>query len=205
MNNITKFGSYLILIVAAIIGIFIIYILAINLIPISNPYMNFDGTSESYTLSGQYCTVIFNAKPLIIRPQNNVTVFRSVKNISIDNWNGETILKNGSVIQINHKENIMNQNSIILQNINVKIFFDNVTINKGNNQILVEGYISKFYDRILKSNSNYEIIIPNNQVNSIYLGEEEFTDFKYISFEMDNTSYVALRPGKIGSDLPNSR
>lgn len=199
MDNITKYISYFILIILAIFGLIIAYIIIINLIPISNPTINFDGTSESYIFTGKYCSVRFDSDVILFASQNkhNATVFRLVKNITVDNWNGEIIAKNGSHIQFNYNENRTKKNQIILQNINVNIFFDNLTLHRDNNYIQIEGNISRYHVRALKSNGNNKITIPNTHIKSIYINDETITDFKTISFEMDNSSYVDLIPGKI--------
>lgn len=194
-DNIKKICSITFILGLIIFGLIIICLLIINLIPISNPIINFDGTSESYSLTGQNCNVRFAAKNICLTHQNDVHVFRSVKNISIVNWNGDIISKKGYNIQVNYKENRTNVNTY--RDIYTNLLFDNVTIIKDNNRIDIKGYINQYYNRKLESNGYNKITISNTQANSIFIESEKFTNFKAVSFEMDNNSYVDLISGEI--------
>ena len=176
--------------IGLLVGIIVIFALVISLLPISNPSMTFEGTSKSYTLSGQYCTVIFNADSLVLRLQNDDILLRSVKNISIENWDGETILKNGSYIQINYKENLMDKYPINFQNIDVNVYFENVTIIRTDDRTYVEGYTS--HNRMFSSGDSGITIPSSKQIKSINVGGEEFTDFKNVNFNLDDTSNIDL-------------
>lgn len=176
--------------IGLLVGIIVIFALVISLLPISNPSMTFEGTSKSYTLSGQYCTVIFNADSLVLRLQNDDILLRSVKNISIENWDGETILKNGSYIQINYKENLMDKYPIIFQNIDVNVYFENVTIIRTDDLTYVEGYTS--HNSMFSSGDSGITIPSSKQIKSINVGGEEFTDFKNVNFNLDDTSNIDL-------------
>lgn len=180
--------------IGLLVGIIVIFALVISLLPISNPSMTFEGTSKSYTLSGQYCTVIFNADSLVLRLQNDDILLRSVKNISIENWDGETILKNGSYIQINYKENLMDKYPIIFQNIDVNVYFENVTIIRTDDLTYVEGYTS--HNSMFSSGDSGITIPSSKQIKSINVGGEEFTDFKNVNFNLDDTSNIDLLHAK---------
>lgn len=177
----------IIFIILIILGLIYIYFFVAP----ADPSIYFSGNSESYNIEGKKSDVEFKANSIYFN--QNITVFRYAKNISVENWNGEIYLLNDSDyhIQVNFKENHL----ILLKNVYVSIYFDNLTI-KSNSKINVEGFRSEDYcERIIRSKGKVDIYY--SAVNSISINGDDIKDFKTISFEMGDISYIDLIHGKI--------
>lgn len=153
---------------------------------VTNANSRFDGTSEYYNVMGQNSNIQFKAEKVYFMA--NTAVFRSVNNINIEKWDEECISKNSSpAIQINYKDDVYS----ILSYVDADIRFKNSSIIWSNsNQIQIEGYINENWPYELKSNC--QVMVTDQVADSVFIGSEEFTDFKSISFEMDNSSHFSL-------------
>ncbi len=168
-----------------------------------NPATNFKGSSESFNFIGQYSYIQFKAKEIILLTRG--TKFFSVNNITIESSNGEIKLINYSYeIYVSANEGVYQQ----ISNAEVDMIFENLTLTRGvdyysrinpYNSINLSGKLG-FYPHSLKSNGGDVIIRQNWGANYVLIGNENITDFKQISFEMqsnipsNNMSWVDFYP-----------
>ena len=167
--------NYLLLILSII---FIIYLF----IPISNPFISYEGTSNDFNFHGKNSLIILDAQNIYVN--SNIIIFRDVKNIKKDG-----IGINGSSIQLkNNNKNVFE----LISNANLRIKFDNSKIirKKYNNisYLYLEGNIENSYPEVLKSSGDQITLSHTNSIESISIKGEEISNFSYISFEFDNSS-----------------
>ena len=163
-------------------------------IPNSIQDSRFSGNAESFNIVnivdqnnivGQMSEIYFQANQIILSMNNPDIIFRSTKNITIENYKGEKKLINYSpIIQIiNYKENYL-----VLSNGYFDFGFWNYTMTKipesFYNSIIINGTIDKMF-----SNGG-EVSIANYSIDYIIIGDEKFTNFKQIVFEMDKNGSI---------------
>ncbi len=185
-----------------LIGLILVVITWIIISPFfaseSNPASNFKGNSESFSFIGQNSQVQFNAKQIFTHAQG--IEFYSVNNITVENSNGETRLINYTTdIHFLFHEGAYQP----LSNVEVDMVFDNLTLKKGfQHRINLSGKLA-VYPHSLKSNGG-EVVIDTRKwaLSHVIIGDEEITNYKQISFELNknnlfgngNTSMVSFYP-----------
>lgn len=180
MDNITK--KMFLTIVLIIIPLFLFFLVYSST---AAQFSSFIGSAEYINFSGQNSEVQFKAD--VIYFTTNETVFYSLKNITIENDKGERrLINDSSSVQIQHNENF----SQYLSNVEVDIYFDNLTMTKNLVYYTdLRGYMNKYTLNQLKPNSGH-VIIRRPWVNYVFIKNEKLEDFESISFEMDDSSSV---------------
>jgi len=182
-----EFSILVILIVGLIL--FIIY----PFTQVSNlQYSSFYGNIEDFDFTGKNCIVGLNAKDIGFMSED----FRiqSVRNITIEN-NGEQRFINYSPFLFVHNNHDFYLPLSNIGNIDVDILFNNLTMSKYSNSIMLKGDMSDNYANKFKLKSG-ELFINNWEMN-VSIGGEEITDFERISFELDDSSNIIFHSENI--------
>lgn len=177
--SIIKITAVILLVIIAIIFLYN------SSIPTSKQ-SSFKGNAEFFNFTAINSNMQFKAKGIYFL--TNDTMFYSLKNITIESNDGKTRLINYSnSLQVQYNEKFFQP----LQNVDVGILFKNLTLAKelDYNRINLFGYMNINAPNKLKSTGG-EVFILKDSVNYVFIGDEKFTDFRRISFEMDNTSSV---------------
>lgn len=170
-----------IIVLVIIASLFLYY----SSVPISNQFSSYNGNVDFINFTGQNSNMQFKAKGIYFI--TNETVFYSIKNITVESSSGELRLINyTSSLQVQYNEEVYQQ----LKNVDIGIYFVNLTMVKwlDYGRINLYGHMNMQSPNHLKSNG--EVFIPRIGINYVFIGDEKFTDFRLISFEMDNTSSV---------------
>ena len=180
------------------VGIVVIVIFSIFLYSYltDNSIQSFDfkGTAESFNLTGQNTEVLFKAKK--IHFTTNETVFNNVNNITIESNNGKLkqIDKSPSVKVITNSNRYR---PISIDDIDINIVFNlPMSFKYTINRIEISGYM---YSPFFKLNGG-EVTLKNGGVDTVFIGDEKITDFRLISFKMDNTSSIKVLSNNIELD-----
>lgn len=168
--------------------------------PDSNPDSSFSGKADSFyivnivdqnNLVGQISEIYFQANTMIIslKVDNPDISFRSIKNITIENYKGEKKLINYSpYIQIKHYK----KNHLLLSNGYFDFTLTNYTMTNFYeafyNSINITGTLAM--DDI--SSNGGKVSIDN--FDYIIIGDEKLTNFKQIAFEMDKNGSIQFWP-----------
>lgn len=178
-----------------IVAIAVVVLFSIDLIiPNSNPSLIFEGNSESFNLNGHSANA--NFKTDIVYFMSNISVFRSVKNISIKDKYGNITFINSSNVEVFYNKNVY---EMLLYG-HTDLYIDDFTIIRPDiNRIQIDGNLNQNRNSVLKSDA-CTVTITNNDANSVLIEGNEFKNFIVISFELDNTSHIQLIPGTIKID-----
>ena len=177
-----------------IVGLYFIY----PYIQVSNPqYSSFYGNIEDFNLKGKDCLVEFNAESIS---------FVS-KDFRIDHVRNITIESNGKKQLINYSSSIVVKNyegyktPLSVGNVHVDIFLENLTLRKYfPNSVKLNGDMRNDYESKFKpKNGKREVVIAKHWgvdylsiVNETSGSGTSITDFKIISFELDDSSNITF-------------
>ena len=192
MDNIKKINMWHLfyIVVIAVVVLFSIDLM----IPNPNPSLIFEGNSESFNLNGHNAKT--NFKTDIVYFMSDISVFRSVKNISITNKNGNVTFISSSNVEVFYNEN---RYEMLLYG-HTDLYIDDFTIIRHDiNRIQIDGNLNQNSSNVLKSDG-CTITITNSEANSVLIEGNEFKNFNAISFELDNTSHIQLVQGTIKID-----
>lgn len=189
MVDINKYIKYKHLSIGIIIIIVVLFlvIMAVNFlntlsIPTSKQSM-FKGDAEFFNFTGQNSGVQFKAQGIYFIA--NETMFYSLKNITVESNDGKMRLINYSnSLQIQYNDESIQY----LPNVDLDIYFKNLTLAKELGYISINLYGINTYNKI--ESTGGKVYLQKDSVNYVFIGNEKLTEFRSISFEMDNTSSV---------------
>ncbi|MCK4796281.1 MAG: hypothetical protein KAT05_02805 [Spirochaetes bacterium] len=160
----------------------------------SNQSFDFVGDGKIFNFSGQNTEVLFKAKK--IHFTTNETLFNHVNNITIESNSGELKqIDRSPLVKLRINTNIYR--SISIDDIDITLFFNSpMSLNYNLNHIEISGYMNSHY---FKPNGG-EVTLNNGGVDNVFIGDEEITDFRRISFKMDNISSIKVLSNNIELD-----
>lgn len=191
MNIKTKIGLLI---------LFILIIIFIYSIPISNSAIYYKGTYEDFHYHGLNSFVTLKAEG--IRFDSGIFIFRNIKNVTIKK-NGDNLFYNTSTVHAELNENKYGQ--VIFSDAYLEIFFTDTIIERTN------PYLIKFYgtNAYLRNSNPYlgntiklingNVKITDDDVSFLQINDENVSDYSYVTFEIDDTSdvYVYLNKDSI--------
>ena len=177
-------------IVIAAISIVVLIFIIVYVYPftqVSTPqFSSFDGNIEDFHLKGKNCIVEFNAKD-ICYISKEFTV-QHIRNITIENNGEKNLIDYSPILYVNTDEDFYLPLSNV-ENVDVDIFFKNLTVSKHINYIELEGDMEGTYLNNLKPKSG-ELIINKAWGVNLSIGGKEVRDFKRLSCELDDSSNI---------------
>lgn len=185
-NNMKKYVDFLRSHSRIIIFLAVILIIGYFLYPfikVTTPqFSSFKGNAEAFWFQGQNSDVDFKAYRIFLILTNTTDVsFNSVKNIRIEYSNGEKRTINHSYnIKIRHYKD----QSMSISNVDIGLYFGNLTMTKRLDQTYLYGTIS-----FIRS-SGGKVDVDSSSVDDVSIGDEKVTNFNHIIFEMDKESSI---------------
>ncbi|MCK4798350.1 MAG: hypothetical protein KAT05_13295, partial [Spirochaetes bacterium] len=148
----------------------------------SNHFASFDGNAEHIYFDGEHSDVKFKAKRIELT--TNSFTYYSIKNVTIQDYNGDTkLINNTSRIKVQYTGNFSQD----LRNVDVEMYLNNISMTKNidYNRITIDGY---YYSFEIKSNDI--VYITDYLVDYVIIDGMNISNYGTISFETDNSSTI---------------
>lgn len=170
--------------------LFILIIIFIYSIPISNSAIYYKGTCEDFRYHGQNSLVKLKAEHISF--DSGEFIFRNIKNVTIKK-NGDNIFYNTSTVRAElngktYRPRIISDAYIFV------LFTDTIIEQKNPSRLEFSGknapplgddpYIG---NTIILENGNVKI--TDDDVSFLQINDENISDYSYVTFEIDDTSY----------------
>lgn len=175
-------------IVRYVLAAIFITIIIIN-IPVSHQSSRFVGDTDSFSIIMENSSISFKSKSIELLA--NEIVFYSPKYIIIEYNNGTVAIIDSSPIQIEYNKKVPQ----LMTDIEISLFLNDFKVDKDYiyDYSIFSGEVNRnMGDYRQLTSINQKVVINKNSVNHVFIENENITDFKQITFEMDNTSFAHI-------------